>query len=44
MITRLKYDIANEDTYNMDEKGVMKGIGDSAKVIISRKDKEAFTN
>lgn len=44
MTTRLKYDIANEDIYNMDEKGVMKGIGDSAKVIISRKDKEAFTN
>lgn len=28
----------------MDEKGIMKGVGDSAKVIISRKNQQAFTN
>jgi DDE superfamily endonuclease/Psq-like protein len=31
-----KYGICDEDIYNMDEKGFMKGIGDNAKVIIPR--------
>ncbi|KXX82291.1 Pogo transposable element with ZNF domain [Madurella mycetomatis] len=34
--TRLKYNIPDEDIYNMDEKGCMKGIGDNQEVIISR--------
>lgn len=41
---RLKYDIAEADIYNMDEKGIMKSIGNNAEVIISRRDKEAFSN
>ena len=39
---RLCYNVADEDIYNMDEKGIMKGLGDNAKVIVSRHEKEAF--
>src|SRR3954468_9072294 len=35
-----KYGIAPDDWYNMDEKGLMKGVGDNAKVIISRDEKD----
>ena len=42
--TRLSWNIAEEDTYNMDEKGCMKGIGDNAKVIIPKEECEAFSN
>lgn len=41
--TRLKYDIADDDVYNMDEKGAMKGIGDASKVIVPRREIEAFS-
>ncbi|KAI3326417.1 hypothetical protein HD806DRAFT_532049 [Xylariaceae sp. AK1471] len=41
---RVSYDIAEEDVYNIDEKGLMKGIDDDAKVLTSRTDKEAYTN
>jgi len=41
--TCLKYGISDEDIYNMDEKGFMKGIGDDAKVIIPRKEAEALS-
>ena len=34
--TRIKYGIANEHIYNMNEKGFAMGIADSAKVIIKR--------
>ena len=34
---RAKYGVADEDIYNMDEKGFAMGIGDSSKVIINRK-------
>lgn len=40
---RLQYNIAEEDTYNMDEKGCMKGIGDNSKVLISRAESKAST-
>jgi hypothetical protein len=39
--TKLRYGIADNDEYNMDEKGVMKGIGDAVKVIIPRQQKTA---
>jgi len=35
--TRLKYAIADDDIYNMDEKGCMKGIGDNTKVIVPQR-------
>ena len=38
--TKAMYGIPDDDTYNMDEKGVMKGIGDNSKVIVNRYDKE----
>lgn len=37
------YGIANEDKYNMDEKGFSKGIGDNAKVLIPVTEEEAFS-
>jgi hypothetical protein len=33
---KLAYNIADDDTYNMDEKGCIKGIGDNHKVIVPR--------
>jgi hypothetical protein len=38
--TRLKYDVADDDIYNIDEKGCMKGIGDNCKVIVPRSKKK----
>ena len=37
MTTRAKYGVADEDIYNMDEKGFAMGIADSSKVIVKRK-------
>jgi len=34
--------IAQEDMYNMDEKGFMKGIGEEVKVVIPRREEEAI--
>jgi hypothetical protein len=42
--TKFAYGVADEDIYNMDEKGLMKGIGDNSKVIIPRIEGEAFVN
>ena len=36
MTTRAKYGVADEDIYNMDEKGFAMGIADSSKVIVKR--------
>lgn len=36
LTVKLRYGIVDQDEYNMDEKGVMKGIGDNVKVIIPR--------
>jgi hypothetical protein len=41
--TLLKYSIAVDDIYNMDEKGCMKGIGDSTVVIVPRRKLETPT-
>ena len=41
--TYLKYGISDEDIYNIDEKGFIKGIRDDAKVIIPRKEAEALS-
>lgn len=35
--TRLAYSIADDDIYNMDEKGCMKGMGDNTVVIVPRR-------
>lgn len=40
---RQTYSIPDQDVYNMDEKGCMKGIGDRSKVIVPRYCKEAFS-
>lgn len=37
------YGVTAEDTYNMDEKGVMKGIADVDNVVISRSEKTTIT-
>jgi len=37
------FGISDEDQYNMDEKGFMKGIGDDAKVIIPVTEEEVFS-
>jgi DDE superfamily endonuclease len=37
------YDIHEDDIYNMDEKGCMKGIGDNFKVFVPRSEFEAFS-
>ncbi|KAK3364295.1 hypothetical protein B0T25DRAFT_442644, partial [Lasiosphaeria hispida] len=42
-MTCLKYDILLKDEYNMDEKGVLKGIGQAVKVLVSRHNKMAIT-
>lgn len=39
--TLLLYNVAEDDIYNMDEKGCMKGIGDNTRVIVPRRDLEA---
>lgn len=41
--TRLAYNIANDDIYNIDEKGYMKGVGDKTKVIVPVNELEAFS-
>ena len=41
--TKILYDINDEDSYNMDEKGCMKGIGENVKVLVSRDQVEAFS-
>lgn len=43
-LTLITYGITENDTYNINEKGVMKGIGDNAKVIISKAESQAFSN
>jgi hypothetical protein len=40
---RLMYGIVDDDVYNMDEKGCMKGIGDNQKVIVPRREGETFS-
>ena len=37
------YDIDDEDTYNMDEKGCMRGIGENVKVLVPRSEAEVFS-
>jgi hypothetical protein len=37
------YDIDDDDTYNMDEKGCMRGIGENVKVLVPRSEAEAFS-
>lgn len=39
--TQLLYAIADDDIWNMDEKGVMKGVGDNSRIIIPRNDPHA---
>src|SRR5208282_180967 len=39
---RTQYGILDNDSYNMDEKGCMKGVGDNTKVIVRRSEIEAF--
>ena len=39
---KAKYSILDEDTYNMDEKRFMMGVAGSAKVVISKHEKQAF--
>ena len=41
--TRLKYSVAEEDTYNIDEKGYMKGQGDRTTVIVPRYERQTFS-
>jgi len=41
--TKKQYGILDEDTYNVDEKGFMKGIGEEVKVIIPRREGEAIS-
>jgi len=41
--TCAKYGIADDDQYNMDEKGFMKGIGDDVKVLIPVTEEEVFS-
>ena len=41
--TKQKHGILYEDIYNMDEKGFMMGVAGSAKVIISKHEKQAFS-
>ena len=38
-----KHGILDEDIYNMDEKGFMIGVATSAKVVISKHEKQAFS-
>lgn len=41
--TRLLYNITDDDSYNMDEKGVMKGVGDASEVIVPVEEGESFS-
>ena len=41
---KIRYGILDADTYNMDEKGFMLGVAGSAKVVISKYEKQAFVN
>lgn len=43
LTVRLLYDICDDDTYNMDEKGCMKGIGQNTKVFVPRREAEVFS-
>ena len=42
--TKARYNIADEDVWNIDEKGYMMGVSAGAKVVLHRSIKEAFTS
>ena len=41
--TYQQYRVVQEDVYNMDEKGLMKGIGDDTKVIVSKEEIASYS-
>ena len=41
-LMKAKYDILDEDMYNMDEKNFMMGVVESAKIVLSKYKKQAF--
>jgi hypothetical protein len=41
---RIQYGVPDDDIYNMDEKGCMKGIGERAKVILPKSEAQAYSN
>jgi hypothetical protein len=40
----IQYGVVDDDIYNMDEKGCMKGIGDNSKVIVPKEEAQATSN